>query len=146
MNIISIIIITTSVFLSIYDILKYKVPNLAVALLFILTLTTKIFRGTNVVIPLLYGLGAFSIFLLIHMVTKGKLGLGDAKYTGVIAFHFGFLFWLEHIIYSSLIALIVSLTIILRSSCYREKPIPFIPFLTIGLILNTLYPISKLIP
>lgn len=91
--------------------------------------------GADLLPSFLSGISAFLIFLLIYIVSKGHMGMGDTKYTAIIAFHFKFFFWLQSIILCSLIALIVSTTLLITKKIKRDTPIPFIPFLVSGWVI-----------
>lgn len=142
----TVIVVIISIILSVYDIKKLKVPNIGIILLLTVVIAEKIYLGTDFIISIIYGVITLLIFVLINLYTKGRLGIGDCKYTSIIAFHFGFLFWIEHLIYSSLISLILAFILLKIKKIKKNKPIPFIPFLTLGVILNLLFPISRIIP
>ncbi len=136
-----ILLFTVSVYLVYYD-LKYKrVPNLITLFLFIIVIISKII-GVNILPSLLSGTFAFLTFLIIHLVTKGKMGMGDTKYTSIIAIYFGYEFWLYSIIYCSIYAITVSITLYLLKKIKRDTKIPFIPFLVLGWV--TQYIISNI--
>ena len=141
---ITIIIALTSLYLVYFDIRYKRVPNIVNLLLFTSVIISKVFNGEPLLISLASGLIAFGTFLLIHLVSRGKLGMGDCKYTAIIAVNFGYYFWLQSIIYTSLIALIVSVILLISKKIDRETPIPFIPFLVAGWMLNYYIPVAYL--
>lgn len=135
-----VLLFTVSIYLVYYD-LKYKrVPNLINLFLFILVVISKIIDG-DIYPALLSGIVAFSTFLIINIITKGKMGIGDTKYTSIIAIYFGYEFWLYSIIYCSIYAIVISISLYLLKKIQRDTKIPFIPFLFLGwitqLILST---------
>lgn len=135
------LIIIISIFLALYDIKKKRVPNIITLLLFLAALLYKIVFKEELIYSLLSGVGAFVTFLIVYLVSKGKMGMGDCKYTAVIAFYFGYYFWLQSILYTSVIAIIVSLVLLMLKKIDRETKIPFMPFLVSGWILNYIYPL-----
>lgn len=135
------ILLPVSLYLTYYDIRYKRVPNLIVLSLFITLLTLKIFLGEPLISAFISGSAAFITFLLIHIFSGKKLGMGDCKYTAVIAFNFGYFFWLQSIIYCSFIALVVSLFLLVIKKIDKKTRIPFIPFLVSGWLLNYILPL-----
>lgn len=135
------ILIPISLYLVYYDIRFKRVPNIITLSLFLLVLVFKIYFREPLVTAFISGAVAFTTFLLIHIFSGKKLGMGDCKYTAVIAFHFGYFFWIKSIIYCSFIALVVSLILLVSKKIDKTTPIPFIPFLVAGWILNYFIPL-----
>lgn len=130
----NIIILLISLYLVIYDIKFKKVPNYINLLLLSLIILNKLNLNEDLVKPILGGLLAFNTFYLIYLVTKGGIGIGDCKYTALIAVHFGYYFWIKSIFISSIIALFVTTTLYIRKKIDKKTKIPFIPFLVLGWI------------
>lgn len=135
------ILILISLYLVYFDIKHKRVPNTINIALFLIVLIYKIIFNENLLSSLLSGSAAFITFLLIHIISRGKMGMGDCKYTAIIAFNFGYLFWLQSIIYCSLFAIIISLTLLIFKKIDRTTPIPFVPFIVAGWILNYFLPL-----
>jgi prepilin signal peptidase PulO-like enzyme (type II secretory pathway) len=87
---------------------------------------------------LISGLLAFVTFLIIYFISRGGIGMGDCKYTAVTSIYFGYSFWLNSILYTSIISLSVSLILLFVKKIKRETKIPFMPFLVSGWIGNYL--------
>jgi prepilin signal peptidase PulO-like enzyme (type II secretory pathway) len=116
-----------------YDIKEYRIPDVltfggiaafvALKLIFheesFAVLTAEIFAG-------------FAAFWLIRFLSKGKMGLGDAKYSAFIAVAAGMLAWFATVFIASVIALIAAVSLIGLFKMDRKTRIPFAPFLTIG--------------
>lgn len=132
----NIIILSISLYLVYYDIKYKKVPNSINLLLLIIILITKIYFKQEVLISIFSGIVAFTTFLIIHLISRGNMGIGDCKFTGIIAIHLGFYYWLYSIIISSITALVVSLFLLFSKKIKRDTKIPFIPFLVFGLIIE----------
>lgn len=135
------IIMAVSLYLVYFDIRHKRVPNIINLILFTIILGYKIIFKQDILGSLISGSVAFITFLLIYIISRGKMGMGDCKYTAIIAFNFGYLFWLKSIIYASLIAIVVSLALLLLKKIDRTTPIPFVPFLVAGWILNYFIPL-----
>lgn len=140
---INIALIITSLYLVYYDIRFKKVPNKIIIMMFLVVFFNKVYTDGELLSSLVSGLCAFFTFLLIYIVSKGKMGMGDTKYTSIIAFHFGYYFWLKSTIFCSLFALIISGFLILTKKINRKTQIPFIPFIFLGWFTNFIFEISK---
>lgn len=135
-NITTLILIIISLYLVYYDIKFKKVPNIINLFLLIIVVSNKVILQQCIISPLISGFIAFITFFIIYLISKGKMGIGDAKYTAIIAFNFGYYFWLKSIIYCSTLALIISIILLLTKRIKRDTPIPFMPFLVFGWLLN----------
>lgn len=128
----------TSLYLVYYDIRYKKVPNIITLLLLIAVLIYKIYYRLPLKEGLISGLLAFVTFLIIYFISRGGIGMGDCKYTAVTSIYFGYSFWLNSILYTSIISLSVSLILLFVKKIKRETKIPFMPFLVSGWIGNYL--------
>jgi len=122
--------------LSIYDIKYKKVPNIVLFILFILSLLNKIFINRSITTSFLnLGISLLTL-LLVYFISKGKLGMGDIKFSSIIAFEFGYKIWVYSLLYCSFIALIISLVLVKINKINTKTKIPFIPFISAGLLLE----------
>ncbi|QEN04219.1 prepilin peptidase [Thiospirochaeta perfilievii] len=128
-------LIIASTLLAIYDIKKLKVPNLGNLLLLVVVFGNLFLTNYNIIPHIISGLAAFLTFILIYFISKRKLGMGDCKYTAIIALHFGYNFWLYSVMTTSIIALFVTIPLLLSKKIKRDTKIPFMPFLVSGWIL-----------
>lgn len=76
---------------------------------------------------LIYG----GIFVLVSLITKNSLGMGDAKLCGVLALYYGMISILTALFVGSVAAAICGLFVLIRTRD-RKKEIPFAPALLIG--------------
>ena len=74
----------------------------------------------------------FGLFWLIRLFSKGRMGLGDAKYSALIAVAVGFAPWLIALFVASLTGLAAALILMRHSRMRRDEPLPFAPFLSVG--------------
>lgn len=75
---------------------------------------------------------SFGIMLLFILLTKGKLGMGDAKLSLLTGGVLGLYYWLISLFIASSIALLVILPVLKYKKKGRKTPIPFAPFLALG--------------
>lgn len=118
---------------SLIDIREHKIPNLIIYPATILFLLIRIFIFGD---PLFLGGGlivfGFIPFFLIWYFTKGKMGLGDAKFSAFLALVLGIEKWFVLIFLSSFLALLFALTMIITKRMRRNTKIPYGPFLSLG--------------
>ena len=125
-----------SIYLVFYDIRYKKVPNKIILLLFFIISFNILNNNGNLYYSLINGTLAFITFYLINAFSKGGLGIGDCKYAAIISMFFGYYFWLQSVMISSIIAIIISLILLKLKRINVKTKIPFIPFLVLGWVLN----------
>lgn len=123
------ILLISSIYLCYMDIRCRRVPNPTIFITATLLLLSDIFFDPKLLFPSFScSLFFFLIFNLIFFFKKG-IGYGDVKYITLLAYVLPFYYVILSILIASLIALLF--IIIFRS---QQKELPFIPFLSIGLI------------
>ncbi len=130
------VLILVSIYLVFYDMKYQRVPNLVNLLLFLSVIIYKLITTSDLITSLISGFIAFITFLFVYFVSGKKLGMGDCKYTAIIAIFFGYLFWLQSIVYCSILALLISGILIIFKKINRNTKLPFMPFLVSGWLLN----------
>lgn len=78
----------------------------------------------------------FGVFWIIRLVTRGRLGLGDAKYSAFIALCVGMYAWFTTLAVASITGLACGLILLGLGRVKRTTRIPFAPFLTLGAIVS----------
>ncbi len=78
----------------------------------------------------------FAVFWVIRVATRGKLGLGDAKYSAFIAVSLGLHGWLAALMVASVTGLCTGLILVGFHRIPRTARIPFAPFLTFGSVVS----------
>ena len=134
MNSILITFLLFSIFISYLDIKQGSVMRIYFLIAFIIIFLQKIFflQSENL-IPSFFALfTGLILFGLAYFISKKKLGLADVWYSGLIAFVFGIRLWYNAIIIACLLGLFFILF-------FRKQKIPFIPFMTIGSIILTIF-------
>lgn len=72
-------------------------------------------------------------------LSKGKLGMGDAKLLGVTAMTAGSLYTVQLIFVSLLISFFYGLWLLLVKRAGTKSEFPFVPCLALGMVINTIY-------
>ncbi len=121
------------------DLLRYRVPNAitypGTALALIAAL---VMPNGEVLNALLAALAGGSVFLIMAIITRGGLGLGDVKLAVMIGAALGI-----HAAYQALVIGIVSggviiLALLLTGFVNRRQAVPYAPFLALAAVLVTL--------
>ncbi len=119
--------------ISIIDIRKQKIPDIIIYPAIIVFLVIKIWIfNDSLFTVLLLPIAGFIPFFLIWYFTKGKMGLGDAKFSAFLSLILGIEQWFLMIFLSSLFALIFAGIMLLAKKMNRSSKIPYGPFLSIG--------------
>lgn len=88
-----------------------------------------------------YIIGFFAVsttLMLIAIITKGKMGGGDIKLMAAAGLFLGWQKVILALIMGSFYGSIIGVTLILSKRIKRGQPIPFGPFLTMGILTSTL--------
>lgn len=116
----------------IQDIRNKKISLWIISLGALLTVAGIILCGSLSVAETIGGMGVGAVVLLISMVTKGKIGLGDGLILCVTGLVLGFWGNIELFGLALLLAAVVSIFLLVFQLANRKKSIPFVPFLFLG--------------
>jgi prepilin signal peptidase PulO-like enzyme (type II secretory pathway) len=84
-------------------------------------------------LPVLVSAGiGFAVLWAVHASTSGRLGLGDVKYSALIAAYLGFPAWCIALFVASTAGLAFGLLLAGLGRLHSPHPIPFAPFLSLG--------------
>lgn len=117
------------------DIKEKRIPDLYIftclSLIIIVKIILKhdltIWTGVNLLVGFLF-------LWLVWLITKGKMGLGDAKLSALIALVLGIPGWLLAIFLAAFSGSVFGLVKIGSNKMKKEDAIPFAPFLALGSI------------
>lgn len=119
--------------ITVFDIKQMRIPDaFSLSGIFIVLILDLIVYKTSLPLLLLEGTIGFSVFWAIRAATGGKLGLGDAKYSALIAVSLGLYGWLTTIAVASVTGLFAGIAMVSLHGSSRGAKIPFAPFLTFG--------------
>jgi prepilin signal peptidase PulO-like enzyme (type II secretory pathway) len=122
----------------IYDIKYFKIPNILVLLIFVIS-------GINVLLSeneLIYLIGlfiGFGLFYFLYLLFPKGIGFGDVKLAGAIGLFLGFKLTILAILLSFFSGAIVGLFLIAIGKKTMKDPIPFGPFLAFGAIFSMFF-------
>ncbi len=120
---------------SLFDVRKYRIPDYLTLGGILLLAGLRVGLGLSTVwMVALQGCVGYGAFWLIHRVSRGGMGLGDAKFSALIAVAVGLLQWLVAVLAATVAGLVFAAVMILVFRRDRHMRIPFAPFLTLGAI------------
>jgi leader peptidase (prepilin peptidase)/N-methyltransferase len=125
--------------LSAIDLKVHRLPNQLVAWFTAIQLATLIALSLDdfneLKTPLLVAVGTTAIYLILFMLSRGALGMGDVKFAFPLGLTVGWYapeLWLMAIFSSFLCAGVVALIGIAAKRITRNSPIAFGPFMFLG--------------
>lgn len=122
----------------IIDIRYMIIPNgLVVALFILAVIETIVMRAylQNII-----GFFAVSVFLLVLLIiTRGGLGFGDVKLMAVAGLLIGWQKIILALMIGSIVGSLIGIGLLVFKITKRKEPIPFAPFLTVGIMLAMLF-------
>lgn len=135
-GIIQIVFITVMIWATMTDLKKTIVPNRFVIIGLALVLTLRFIDGTDITHYLISSVVSFGALLLILILSGGKMGGADVKLYALIGLSIGLMDSVGSLFYAAFIALAFQVPIIIKNKgkVDREKEIPFVPFITLGVL------------
>jgi leader peptidase (prepilin peptidase) / N-methyltransferase len=131
--------------ITVFDLKELRIPDvLSLGGIAVVVALEILIPRDSAITMLLEVLIGFGVFWAITIMTGGKLGLGDAKYSVLIALSLGLYGWLTTLAVASVSGLAAGLVLVLGGRVPRDTRIPFAPFLTLGaavsVVMQRLYP------
>lgn len=128
----------TYALLSIVDIKKHIIPNRVLICMGISQLLygMQTFSIKNLFHGVLTGIVVYVILLFISVMSKGGLGLGDAKLLALTAVFTGGNYLLQMIFWGLACAFVYSILLLAHKRGNRKTELPFVPFLACGMLIH----------
>jgi len=113
---------------------------LAMLAVWVMTMTPKLFLDTEVAIRMLmYSALGFAVsgglFFLVYLISRKGLGGGDVKFIAAAGLYLGFAGIVPTILYGTILAALVGVTLIALKKINRKDKIPLAPFLYAGMLI-----------
>ncbi|MGI6330284.1 MAG: prepilin peptidase [Zhaonellaceae bacterium] len=125
------------IIISFIDFKSFLVPNKLIISGLVLGFGTHLISPTidwqNIILGFLVGGG---VLYVLAILSKGGIGGGDIKLAAMIGFYLGWQKILQGLFLGALIGSIFGLVMIITKKATRNEPIPFAPFLSLGVILT----------
>ncbi len=137
LDFITVILLFLLVVASIIDLRTRLIPNFITIPGALLGLLLTTLTGRLSFIQALMGIFVPGfIMLLIALISKGGIGGGDVKLLATIGSFIGWRMALSSLFWGSVVGSLVSVLLILLRKKKKSDPVPFGPFLTIGVIFS----------
>ena len=133
---IQIVFITIMIFSTVTDLKEHIVPDRFVIIGLILVFILRVINGEFIIKYLLSGIVSFGLLFLILIISKDKLGGADVKIYALIGLAIGFSSSICSLFYASFIGVIFNIAAMLISKNKKLLEIPFIPYITLGVLLT----------
>lgn len=149
---IQIVFITILIIASSADLKEQWIPDRFVVIGLVLVFTLRmIFNETGEIIyNLISMIAAFCMMYLIYLLSKGRLGGADIKLYALIGLSIGIMDAIGSLFYSSFVAVFVyyamNLFIKKDEKVTGKTVIPYVPFITIGVLMTYFLPYFKFLP
>lgn len=140
-GLIQIVFITVMIWATMTDLKETIVPNRFVVIGLIAVLSLRVIDGTDLRFYLISGVSAFALLLLIFIFSRGKMGGADVKLYALIGLSIGILGAAGSLFYAAMIGLLFQIPLIIKNKgkIDRAKEIPFVPFITLGILCTYVY-------
>lgn len=120
-----------------------KIPNVLIATGLIgrcvLLMPEWLMKQGDVKMSVLYnlagGLVFFLVLLLMSMITRNGIGMGDVKLFGMLAFLSGSLLTFCTLVYAAVLAMVTAVVLLLAKKKTAKDSLPFGPFIFIGYVI-----------
>ena len=127
------IFLTVLIPIVVSDIRSQKIPDRYTLIGFgMLLLRRLLFDRPIILWFLLHALIGFLFIWLFRILSKKRIGLGDAKVSALIALLLGIPAWMLSLLFASLTGIAYGVFRIARGTMKRSDRIPFAPFLGLG--------------
>jgi len=129
----TIMFLAASIPIATIDVQTHRIPDyLSLGLVAALILATILIDFSYLVFCLTGAITGFLVFWLINRITQGKLGMGDAKYSGAIGAALGPIGWFWAVLFSSVLGIVLVVLLLPSRTLRRDTQIPFAPFMATG--------------
>jgi leader peptidase (prepilin peptidase)/N-methyltransferase len=117
------------------DVLAYRVPNVVTypAILGAFAIG-MLHPDANRLDVLAGGFMTGGVFLVMSIVTRGGMGMGDVKLAFFTGFALGLTFGVHALLVTAILGGVIALALLLTNIRDRRDPIPYAPFIAIGAV------------
>lgn len=122
------------------DIREYRIPDfLTFGGIVAFVVLKVLWNEESLPLLALECVAGFAALWLVRRLTRGQLGLGDAKFSAFIAVTPGFQWWFAALFAASLLGILCAGVLIGILKVDRRMKVPFAPFLTLGTSIALLF-------
>ncbi len=129
----AVLVLAVSVPIAVVDARRQRIPDfLSLGGLGAVSLLSLLLEPGYLPVLVLQSLFGFAVFALLHVLSGRRVGLGDAKYSALIAAGLGILGWCVAVAVGSAAALLATLGGVGTGRLRMDSRIPLGPFLAAG--------------
>ncbi|NOY09346.1 MAG: hypothetical protein GXP33_10960 [Spirochaetes bacterium] len=119
------------------DIKERIIPDICIIAGILALISVRIFIEKTFTFRIFMDLFAgFSVFWLLRIFSKGKLGMGDVKLSAFLAMLLGIPVWIFSMMIASLSGTILFLAMLIAGRIGKRDSIAFAPFISFGAIIG----------
>lgn len=133
------VLFSTLLVMSIIDFRHMIIPNGLNYFLLVVALFHLVYDREHIVDYIIGGVIVSGILYSITLVTKGKMGLGDVKLMAVSGLLLGWKNIVLSLFIGSVVGSVIGIFLILIGKIKRKQPIPFGPFLGLGIMISYVF-------
>ena len=139
-------LVTVMIWATMTDLRATMVPDRFVVVGLVTVLILRLAMGTPILSYLIAAAVSFSVLFLLLVLSGGRMGGADVKLYALIGLSIGLQDAMGSLFYAAIIALIVQVPIIIMNKGVdRMKEIPFVPFITLGILATYVLDIFKIV-
>jgi leader peptidase (prepilin peptidase)/N-methyltransferase len=117
------------------DVLAYRVPNVITYPAILVALAIGLVHpDANKLDVLAGGLLTGGVFLVMSIVTRGGMGMGDVKLAFFTGFALGLTFGVHALLVTAIVGGVVAVALLVTNIRDRRDPIPYAPFIALGAV------------
>jgi len=137
-NILEFVILLISLAVVTYSDIKERIiPDICIIAGILALISVRIFIEKTFTFRIFMDLFAgFSVFWLLRIFSKGKLGMGDVKLSAFLAMLLGIPVWIFSMMIASLSGTILFLAMLIAGRIGKRDSIAFAPFISFGAIIG----------
>lgn len=142
---IHIVFITVLILATAADLKSMTVPDRFVIVGLVLVLGLRIYYAEDLWFYIISALIAFGLLVFIFFISKGSMGGADIKLYALIGLSIGWIDSVGSLFYASMVATLFYLVVhfMNKTKFKMKREIPFVPFITIGVLCTYFLPFFK---
>lgn len=142
---INVVFITFMILATVTDMKAQIVPDKITLIGFIFVFILRIVEWNNLLAHIIGAVISFIFLIVVFLLSGGKLGGADIKIYALIGLSVGAINSITSLFYASMIGVILTIPMMMKSRSIKGIEIPFIPFITLGVLATYVINVFSLI-
>lgn len=140
------VFLSVMIIATITDLKEKIVPDRIVIVGLILVFILRLFIFEGIVGFLVSGVASFALLFAIFILSFGRMGGADVKLYALIGLSVGFSNAVASLFYASLLSILYYLPKVLKKDWNRDNEIPFVPFITLAVLITYFINVYNFLP